>query len=322
VPVGRIEYMHLGPMELGEMLLAAGKPRLEEFLRSYELGEEIPAAIHEQLLGWLNTFLIVGGMPDSIAAYVESGSYRESEAVKHSILATFSDDFGKYGRTVDVSRLRKVFERLPHMVGDKLKYVHIDREERAKDLAAALRLLAQARVAYRVRHTAANGVPLGAEADERKFKVLCLDVGLMATATGLGILDLEESEDVVLVNKGALCEQLVGQHLLYSAPSWEEPQLFYWAREKRGSSAEVDYVVSLGRDVLPIEVKSGKTGTLKSLHLFLREKQRDLAVRLNTSPPSVLEAETSLSDGENVRFQLISLPLYLIGEVRRLCREV
>lgn len=144
----------------------------------------------------------------------------------------------------------------------------------------------------------------------------------MATATGLGILDLEESEDVLLVNKGALCEQLVGQHLLYSAPSWEEPRLFYWAREKRSSSAEVDYVVSHGSNILPIEVKSGKTGTLKSLHVFLREKRRHLALRLNTSPPSVLEAETSLSDGGDVPFQLISLPLYLIGQVRRLCRGV
>ncbi|MCP3959181.1 MAG: ATP-binding protein [bacterium] len=319
VPVGRIEYLHLGPMRFEELLLAAGQDRLVAFLQEYELGEEIHPPLHEQLMRWLRTFLVVGGMPDAVRAFVERGAHQDSEAVKHSVLATFRDDFGKYGARVDHTRLRKVFERLPLLVGDKLKYVHIDRGERAKDLSAALHLLSLARVAYRVRHTAANGVPLGAEADERKFKVLFLDVGLMATASGLSVLDLEKAEDVMMVNRGALCEQLVGQHLLYRAPSWEEPRLFYWAREKRGSAAEVDYVISQGAEILPIEVKAGKTGTLKSLHLFLREKSRSLAVRLSSAPPSVLAATTSLADGRNVPFQLVSLPLYLVGQVRRLC---
>ncbi len=122
----------------------------------------------------------------------------------------------------------------------------------------------------------------------------------------------------MLVNQGSLCEQLVGQHLLYSAPPREEPQLFYWAREKRGSSAEVDYVISQGREIIPVEVKAGKTGRLKSLHLFLREKRRRQAVRLSSAPPSVFEATTSLSDGANVPFRLISLPLYMVGQIRRL----
>ncbi len=319
VPVGRIEYLHLGPMQFEEFLLAAGKARLVRLLNEYELGDEIPAAIHQQLMHWLRSFLIVGGMPDAVRAFVDGDSHQESEAVKHSILTTFRDDFGKYGGRVDQNRLRKVFERLPLVVGDKLKYVHIDRGERAKDLADALHLLSLARVAYRVRHTAANGIPLGAEADDRKFKALFLDVGLMTTASGLTLLDLEQADDVMLVNRGALCEQLVGQHLLYSAPPWEEPQLFYWAREKPGSSAEVDYLVSQGREIIPVEVKAGKTGTLKSLHLFLREKGRRLALRLSSAPPSILEAATSLSDGNNVPFRLVSLPLYMVGQVRRLC---
>ncbi len=319
VPVGRIEYLHLGPMQFCEFLLATGKARLVEFLQGYRLGDEVPQPVHQQLMGWLRSFLVVGGMPDAVQAFVQEGAYRESEAIKHSILATFRDDFGKYGPRVDHSRLRKVFARLPSLVGSKLKYVHIDRDERAKDLAAAMHLLTLARVAYPVRHTAANGIPLGAEADDRKFKMLFLDVGLMATASGLTILDLEQAGDVMMVNRGALCEQLVGQHLLYSSPSWEEPQLFYWAREKRSSSAEVDYVISQGSAIIPVEVKAGQTGTLKSLHLFLREKEKRLAVKLSSAPPSVLEATTSLADGDNVPFRLVALPLYMVGQVRRLC---
>ena len=321
MPVGRIEYLHLGPMRFSEFLMAAGKHKLVEFLGNYSLGEEIPEALHQQLLQWLNSFLVVGGMPDALRAFLEGDSYRESEVVKQSILATFHDDFGKYGPRVNVARLRKVYERLPHLVGGKLKYVHVDREEKSRDLAAALRLLTLARVVHRVRHSAANGIPLGAEADERKFKVLFLDVGLMATATGLTILDLEGSEDVLMVHRGALCEQFVGQHLLYSAPTWEEPQLFYWAREERSSNAEVDYVFSQGQEIFPVEVKAGKTGTLKSLHLFLREKRREVAVRFNLSTPSVLDATTALSDGRNVPFRLLSLPLYLVDQLRRICGD-
>jgi len=321
VPVGRIEYLHLGPMNFCEFLLAAGNEQLARFLRGFAPADSIPEALHDQLLQWLRTFLVVGGMPDSVRAFLEGGSYRESEAVKHSILATFHDDFGKYGPRVDTARLRKVFERLPHLVGTRFKYVNVDREERSRDLAGALQLLTQARVAFRVRHTAANGVPLGAEADDRVFKVLCLDVGLMATASGLSIVDLEDARDVMMVHRGALCEQFVGQHLLYSAPPWEEPQLFYWSRERRGSAAEVDYVISQGSAVVPVEVKAGKTGTLKSLHVYLREKARSFAIRLNTAPPSMLETAIPLPGEEEAPFQLLSLPLYLAGQVRRLLQE-
>ena len=322
VPVGRIEYLHLGPMQFGEVLAAGGDPKLRDFLRDYALGEEIPDALHDKLLRRLETYLLVGGMPEAMAAYQESGSHRASERVKSSILTTFHDDFGKYGPKVDAARLRKVFERLPHLVGGKLKYVHLDREERSKDLAHALRLLSLAGVVHPVHHSSANGVPLGAEASERVFKVLCLDVGLMSTACGLSVLDLERADDLLLVNRGALAEQMVGQHLLHSAPSWEPPRLFYWAREQRGSAAEVDYVISQGQAILPVEVKAGTTGTLKSLHLFLREKERSLAVRLWSGPPSLLDAETSLPGARRIPFRLLSLPLYLAGETRRLCGEL
>ena len=300
-------------MQFEEFLLAAGKKRLVDFVAAYELGDEVPQPIHQQLMGWLRRFLIVGGMPEAVRAFVEAGSHRECEAIKRSILATFRDDFGKYDPRVDAGRIRKVFERLPALVGNTFKYVHIDRHERSKDLATALYLLTLARVAYRVRDTAGTGIPLG------KFKMLFLDVGLVASATGLSVLDLEKVDDVMTVNRGALCEQLVGQHLLYSSPSWEEPRLLYWAREKRSSSAEIDYLISQGREIVPIEVKAGKTGTLKSLHLFLRETGKRLAVRLSGAPPSVLQATTSLADGNNVPFRLVTLPLYMVGQVRRLC---
>lgn len=318
MPVGRIEYLYLGPMQFEEFLLAAGEERLVGFLNAYEPASQVPEPIHERLLGLFRIFLVVGGMPGAVEAYFSAGSVRESEAVKQSILTTLKDDFSKYGERVKRQRLHKLFAKIPALVGGKFKYSHVDRGERSDALAHALDLLCMARLAYRVRQSSANGIPLAAEADDGAFKLLFLDTGLRSAALGLSLLDFEQADDILQVDKGAACEQAVGQHLLYSLPCYQEPELYYWTREKKNSSAEIDYLINEGTDIVPIEVKAGKTGTLKSLHLFLREKKRGFAVRFNSGQPSLLDATTSLPDGKNVPFKMLSLPLYMAGQARRL----
>ena len=123
------------------------------------------------------------------------------------------------------------------------------------------------------------------------------------------------------VNAGAICEQLIGQHLLFSQPPYYEPELYYWLREKKNSAAEVDYVIAEGALIVPVEVKAGKSGTLKSLHLFLREKKRSFGVRFNSDRPSVLESQTALPGDANIAYRLLSLPLYLVGQLRRLIHQ-
>lgn len=322
IPVGRIEYLYLGPLQLEEFLLAVGDSKLCEFLRSYQLTEEIPLAIHRQLLERVRQFAVVGGMPESVAHFVATRSYHESEAVKNSILATYQDDFAKYGTRVNADRLRKIFARLPYSVGKKLKYVHLDPNERAKDVALTVEHLCLAQVAYLVRHSSANGVPLAAETKDYPCKALFLDVGLLLTATGLRALDIEQAEDLTLAHAGVVAEQWVGQHLLYAGYFYERPQLYCWMREKKHAAAEVDYVINEGVEIIPVEVKAGKTGSLKSLHVFLNEKKRRFALRFNNDLPSFLETTTTLSDGQALSLSLLSLPFYLIGQARRLCREV
>ena len=139
-----------------------------------------------------------------------------------------------------------VFDSLPGLVGRKFKYVGISRDHRASELADALRLLCMARIAYKVCRTAANGVPLAAEMNERHFKCLFTDVGLMCAALHLDLLDLGR-HDLTLVNAGAIAEQFIGQHLLHGGPGYETPALFYWARgdqERRRRSGLPD---DLGR---------------------------------------------------------------------------
>lgn len=321
MPVGRIEYLYLGPMQFEEFLLAAGEKNLVDFLGDFSLQTTIPSAIHGKFMGLLRQYLVTGGMPESVDIYLKSNSWRECEAVKHTLQRTFEDDFNKYGGRIRHQRLQLVFRKIPFLVGNKFKYVNVDRNARSAEVANALRMLCQARVAFPVYHSSCTGIPLGATVDERKFKVLFLDVGLLTSAVGLNLLEYEKAEDIMLVSAGAVCEQFVGQHLLFSQDFYREPELCCWVREKRTSSAEVDYVIAIGSSIIPVEVKAGKGGTLKSLHLFLRERRRALGVRFNAEPPSLLDLETALSHGPNVSYRLLSLPLYLVGQARRLLSE-
>jgi predicted AAA+ superfamily ATPase len=289
-------------------------------LSDYALDVPIPGEIHRELLRLLRQYLVVGGLPAAVKAFAETESYRECEQVQQAIIATYRDDFSKYASKVKHRRVEKVFAGIPRLVGRKFMYSQIDRDERSRDLSEALHLLCLARVAHRVRHTAANGLPLAAESDDRLFKVLFLDVGLLCRSLGLGVAEIERPEDVLLVNQGAVCEQFVGQHLAFSGVGYEDPDLYYWTRCERNSNAEVDYVMAVGPEVVPVEVKAGKTGTLKSIHLFVREKDRAFALRLNSDTPSLCQARTSLATGEQKPFGLLSLPLYLIGQAQRLCR--
>lgn len=324
MPVGRVDYMHLGPMQFEDFLEAIGETQLASWLRKAPLqklrDEPLPTAVHDKLVELLRQYWVIGGMPEAIAVFAATRDIREATRVHHSIVATYRDDFGRYSHGSLKERVQLVFDRLPTMVGRKFKYAHVSQEHRSTDLAAALQQLCMARVAHKVLHTSANGVPLGAEADERHFKTLYLDVGLMCTALHLGPLDLRR-EALTLVNDGALAEQFVGQHLLYSGASYEAPALHYWNREAKSSSAEIDYLIDFGQQIVPVEVKSGRTGTLKSLHYFLKEKQRAFGLRFNGDTPSLLSTSTRLPDQTEIQYELLSLPLYLVGQTRRLLEE-
>lgn len=201
-------------------------------------------------------------------------------------------------------------------------FSHVDREERARELGTALRLLCLALVTHQIKHSHGNGVPLGAETDDRTFKVLFLDVGLLCRSCGLRVLDVEKVADLILVNNGAVCEQLAGQHLLMSGAFYEDPSLHCWMRDRPNSNAEVDYLISIGPHVIPVEVKAGATGRLKSLHLFLSEKNRGFGLRFNSDIPSLLDTRKAQVGTEAKPFRLLSLPFYMLGQTRRLCAAV
>jgi len=322
MPVGRISYMHMYPMSFTEFLYAVGEKALAEYVEHWQIGDEIIAPVHEKLMGLLRQNMAVGGMPEAVKAFSELSDYRRCEAIKQDLMATFQDDFTKYARHQDKELIRLCFRKAPTFIGRKVKYSEISRDTNSSRVGKALAQLNMARVVHKVVRTSANGLPLAAEENTKFFKLLFLDVGLISTMMNVSWQVLQQ--DLMLINQGSLAEQWVGQELLNSLDAHQPPHLHYWARESRSSSAEIDYMIA-GDKPVPIEVKAGKTGSLKSLHLFVQEKTPPLAIRLNADMPSLMQIEQSVNqqtgeqqEGNTTACRLISLPLYMAGQVRRL----
>jgi predicted AAA+ superfamily ATPase len=320
VPVGRVEYMFLGPMDFEEFLNALGKTELVQYLNSFTIDRIIPEAIHMQLIKLLTQYILVGGMPESIFLFLETESYRECDMLKQAILSSYIDDFAKYGARMNVDLIRDIFAKLPFLVGFKFKYSAISRTSRAREIRKMTGNLFKAGIATPIFSSSCNRIPIKAEKNVGIFKILFIDVGLLCRACGLNSIDMLGTDKLMMINSGAVAEQYAGQHLLSEREFYEKPELYYWVREKKNSSAEVDYVTASGRNIIPIEIKAGKTGSLKSLHMFLKTKEKAFGIRFNMNLPSLTENVTGLS-GENVEYKLLSLPLYLIGQYKRLVRE-
>lgn len=324
MPVGRIDYHHLGPMTFREFLLAL-EPALCGYLDGVGFDRPLPDSAHGKLLARHRQYLFVGGMPEAVLAFQETGSLEEAASVHRSIISTYADDFGKYVRQRQLALLQRVFRLIPRFVGQKVKYANFSREDRSRDVKGAIDALAKARVCLRVHAGRCSGVPLHADINEHIYKLLFLDVGLMNHVCGVDWLTLQRMDALRLVNEGAVAEQVVGQHLAYPAPGTESPRPVYWLREGRSTNAEVDYVVSRGPRIFPIEVKAGRSGTLRSLHQFVVEKKNRAAIRFDTNKPgrqSVSHQVRTRRGTETARFHLFSIPLYAAGELGRLLDEL
>ena len=231
--------------------------------------------------------------------------------LQRDLLATYRDDFNKYRDRVPAELLRRVMDAVPRQLGARFVYSHVDADARHRGVKRAVELLSLARVCHAIEHTAANGLPLGAEGNARLFKMLSVDIGISSAQLGLSRLALRDVDKAVWANKGGLAEQFVGQHLRCLFPEWDEPRLFYWQRTG-GRQGEIDYVIQHDHHVIPVEVKAGSGGAMKSLHAFMRNKQLRLASRLDTNPPSVQEINVKTTTGEPVSYRLLSLPLYMV----------
>ncbi len=315
MPVGRIQYLHMGPMTFSEFLLALDEKQLHDFINQYELGHEISEVAHQRLLQLLRSYYFIGGMPEAVAVFAESRSYKKVSEVHNSIIETYRDDFPKYGGSRNLHRMLNVFNFAARNVGVKIKYSNISSQDQSVTIKKDIELLAMARVITKVIHSHCSGLPLQADIEEKVYKLLFLDIGLMNAICGLDWRTISQIDEIKLINQGAIAEQFIGQHLQAMLADKPNRELNYWLREGRSSNAELDFVIGAGGIAVPIEVKSGATGSLKSLHQFMGSKQASLAIRFDTQLPTIHHIDTVINTNkrrQQVKYPLISLPLYLV----------
>lgn len=309
MPVGRVTYMYLEPMSFVEFLWALGNDRMADALAAVDPRDGLAAPIHDKALNLFRQYSIVGGMPAAVLEWATTSDLRSVGCIQRDLLQTYRDDFNKYRKHVPSEVLRHTLESVARQLGGKFKYSEVDSDARSQVVKKALDLLVLARICKKVTCSAGNGVPLGAESKEKLFDCILLDVGLVMAQLGLRPLNAEQFEGVVWANKGALAEQMVGQ-LICAAACPDDERLFFW--EKGGSrGAQVDYLLQIDGAVVPVEVKSGASGSMKSLHSFMAAKGLGRAVRLDTNAPSVQALRVETTAGEPVEYELLSLPLYM-----------
>jgi hypothetical protein len=213
----------------------------------------------------LKRYFFIGGMPACVKAYKETGSFTDAFEVQAEIIDSYRMDFAKYTPQVDRYCLDAVFGTIAQQVGSQIKYSRLGEGYSNATLKKAFELLCLANVIRKVSSADPSGLPLGATASSKVFKALVLDIGLMRHLSGMPVDREYAKTDLLSIYRGAMAEQFVGQEMAVSQNS----SLYYWDRQAKSSSAEVDFLAVLDGKIHPVEVKSGASGSLKSLHLFL-----------------------------------------------------
>lgn len=321
--VGRIRSLFVYPFSFDEFLVAEGKGSWVTAKREASAEKPLLAALHNDLVRYYRTFLMVGGMPASVSAWVTTHDYRQCQTELEDIQLSYYDDFVKYAKRVDPTLLRNTLQSVILQIGSKYVYSKVEGGYRAEEVKRALGMLCDAGIIKRVSHTAANGLPLGAETNDKFRKYIYLDSGLLLRILDLDLGSARQLTDLIiagtaedLVNKGGLAEMMLGWELIkYNNPR-SQHYLYYWENMAEGTRSEVDYIIARDMRVVPIECKSGTSGKMKSLHVFMRQKHLRDALRCSLENFGLLESRDS-QDGDAER-RITIIPLYALSNLYKI----
>lgn len=282
IPVGRVQYEFMYPLNFTEFLKATDREKLMDYIPKFSNNNfeptTIPNSIAKNLYDALHEYCVVGGMPEAVSTFVTTNSFIKVADIQNDLIQTFRDDIPKYAKgDLQIRNLNHVFTSIFRFTGNKINYTKLGNLDDQKRTKHSLFILEKAMLCHIVKSVNASGLPLGAEASEKHFKSLFFDIGLGQRLSGIPINEIiANSTDLLTTYEGRLAEQFVGQQLIaQSVEASEGRSLFCWMRSERGASAEVDYVIARHGKIIPIEVKKGKSGHLKSLHLFLNKYDKN-----------------------------------------------
>ena len=300
--VGRIDSMFMYPFSFNEFLCAIGHEMLVKLIEEATPEKPVSEPVHEKITDSLKNFMIIGGMPEVVAKFAETRDFLSCQRILNSLLVSFRNDFAKYRKRIPAARINEVFSSVSLQAEGKFVYERVSQNINNEQVKKSLELLLMAGLCYQITHSAADGIPLGARINPKYRRIIPFDTGIYQRILNLNISDVLLSNDFDTINKGAVAEIFVGCELKKNASCFSDEELYYWIREKKGASAQIDFVVQRGETIAPIEVKSGKQGKMQSMWVFMNEKNSKYGIR------------TSL---ENFcKYQNINVyPLYAIGNI-------
>ncbi|MBR2091127.1 MAG: ATP-binding protein [Fibrobacter sp.] len=308
-PVGRVEYLYLFPMTFEEFLDATGEKVALKMYRE----QEIPSIAHNKLESLFSLYSFIGGMPEVVSRYAATRDIAQLKPVYESLITSYKDDVPKYAKTLsEANIIRHVIETSPYETGKRIKFEHFGNGNyKSREVGESLRILERAMFLYLRYPVSGHELPL-APNFKLHPRLQFLDTGLLNYALGLTNLYFSGIPLSDAYN-GMIAEHIVGQELLASQNDVLQKPIL-WVREKKQSNAEVDFMIVQNGKIVPVEVKSGSSGTLRSLHSFIEESGIDYALRLYSGSKSVEQSETPKA---RKPYTLVNLPLYYAGRIAK-----
>ena len=300
--VGRIDSMFMYPFSFSEFLSASGYENWVKLIDDATPEKPLSEPVHEKIVEQLKNFLIIGGMPEVVAEFVETRDFLRCQKILNSLLASFRNDFAKYKKRIPAARINEVFSSVAHQAEGKFVYERVSQSLNNEQVKKSLELLLMAGLCYQATHSSADGLPLGARINPKYRRVIPFDTGIYQRIFNLNISGILLTNDFEAINKGAVAEIFVGCELKKNASYYSDDELYYWVREKKNASAQVDFVVQCGETIVPVEVKSGKQGKMQSMWMFLKEKN---------SPYGIRTSLENFCTYQNIKVY----PLYAIGNI-------
>ena len=294
-PVGKVEFLDLYPLSFSEFLMAMGKERYVELLRQGDF--DMATLFKQDYSDLLKQYYYVGGMPEVVQAFADNQDFNEVREIQQRILSAYEQDFSKHAPNETVPRVRMLWNSIPaQLAKENKKFIYglIKEGARAKEYELAMLWLTDCGLVHKVHRVSAPSLPLKAYEDLKAFKLFLLDVGLLSCMVGLRQDVLLDGNDLFKEFKGALTEQYVLQQL----KTIKGLNIYYWTADR--GTAEVDFVIGNGKDVIPIEVKAEVNLQAKSLKVYREKFQPRLSIR------------TSMADYKKEDW-LLNLPLWAIN---------
>ena len=299
-PVGKVEFMDLSPLSFTEFLMAMGKEQYADLIKEQDF--EMITTFKHEYINLLKQYYYVGGMPEAVYAFSENKDFTEVRQIQQRILDAYEQDFSKHAPTDIVPRIRMLWSSIPaQLARENKKFIYgiIKEGARAKEYELAMLWLVDCGLAYKIHRVSKPGLPLKAYEDLKGFKLFIVDVGLLSCMVQLRADTLLDGDVMFKDFKGSLTEQYVLQQL----KSLDDVQVYYWTNDR--GSAEIDFLIDNGKDIIPIEVKAEINLQAKSLKAYKEKYSPKLSVR------------TSMADYKPEDW-LLNLPLYGIEAIKGL----